>query len=213
VPVRAKEKPKAEGYQANQKRSITMSEKEDKLQETKEYWKDFPEAPVSDSFKWVDPQGFEHLSTLRAWSPSNLISQYSKFQAAILALDGKPINSRPQPMPKQEMVQEKDEQGLPVVDPDGNPILQPAPAGERNYNVAAFFHDKTKNGKDVLKVVTVEQPYNTKYGVSAFHGGPEGWKNWALGVENKYAPTKGFLKVAIKDPDDFNKYPEILSFG
>jgi hypothetical protein len=33
-----------------------------------EYFKDFPEAPFSDTFKWVDVDGYEHMVTVRSWS-------------------------------------------------------------------------------------------------------------------------------------------------
>jgi len=184
---------------------------EEKLARTKEYWSGFPEAPVSDSCKWIDPQGFEHLSTLRAWSPENLLSQFARFQAAILALDGRPINNQPKTAPVPQ-VQEHDETGLPVVDAEGQPVMQPAPGGTKEYTVKALFHDKTKSGKDVLKVVTEEAPYNTKYGASCWHGGPEGWKSWAEGVENKYLPPKGFGHVLIRDPEKEGGYPEVGQF-
>jgi hypothetical protein len=130
---------------------------------------------------------------------------------AIVEVGGKPINNQPKEMP-QAMVQAHQD-GVPVVNTEGEPVMIPAPSGVRTYNVASFFHDKTKSGKDVLKVVTVEQPYNTKYGVACFHGGPEGWKDWQLGVDNKFAPTKGFLKVTIKDPEGESKYANVESFS
>jgi hypothetical protein len=180
------------------------------IEETKKYFEGFPEAPASDSFKWQDAQGYEHMLTLRAWHVKPLMNAILEAQMAIVEVGGKPISNQPKTMPP-ALVQAT-ENGIPVINVEGEPVMIPAPAGVRTYNVKALFHDQTKNGKDVLKVVTNEEPYNTKYGVSCFHGGPEGWKAWALGVENKYVPSKGFLKVDIQDPEGENKYANILRF-
>jgi hypothetical protein len=114
--------------------------------------------------------------------------------------------------PAGDKVQERDPQGLPLVDGEGKPVMIKLAPGVRLYAVASIFHDKTKNGKDVLKVVTQEEPYNTKYGVALFHGGPDGWKSWPSGVDNKYVPPEGFKKVIIRDPEGESKYPEVIEF-
>lgn len=64
---------------------------EDKPQDPREYWKDFPEAPFSDSFKWVDEQGFEHLSTVRGWQFSALMTTIQRAESSIIDFGGKPI--------------------------------------------------------------------------------------------------------------------------
>lgn len=87
--------------------------------------------------------------------------------------------------------------------------------GAKVFTVAQVFHDKTKNGKDVLKVVTVEAPYATKFGVSCFHPGPEfdGWKNWPIGGKDpvKYAPPAGATHVVIR-PAPEGGYPDVIEF-
>lgn len=106
-----------------------------------------------------------------------------------------------------------DEAGAPVTDDKGNQQTVDLPAGIHLFTVKALFHDKTKTGKDVCKVVTVEEPYNTKYGVSCFHPeGLEGWKTWPLGVDVKYAPPKGFGHVLIRDPNEENQYANVIEF-
>ena len=112
-----------------------------------------------------------------------------------------------------QKVQLRDEAGLPVVNQEGEPEMVDLPPGVRMFNTKALFHDKSRDGsKDLLKVITVEEPYNTKYGVACFHGGPEGWQSWPVGVENKYAPPKGFTKVAIRDPKEGEKYANVERF-
>ena len=56
-----------------------------------EYWKGFPEAPASDTFKWVDAKGFEHMTTLRAWSADGLEKQISTFSEYIEEAGGKNV--------------------------------------------------------------------------------------------------------------------------
>jgi hypothetical protein len=88
------------------------------IEETKAYFEGFPEAPCSDSFKWVDPQGFEHLTTLRAWHFKPLMNAYTEAQMTIIELGGKPISTQQKVTPAPQ-VQEKDENGVPVVDQEG----------------------------------------------------------------------------------------------
>lgn len=113
--------------------------------------------------------------------------------------------------------------------PSGNvstePAGKPEPVyenvdGSKMYTIAGVFHDKTSTGKDVLKVVTVEPPYNTKYGVSSFHPSAafEGWKSWPVGTKEsgpiKYAPPKGAGHVVIKPAvEGVSKYPDVLAFS
>jgi hypothetical protein len=65
------------------------------IDDTREYWAGFPEAPVSDTFKWVDTAGFEHMLTLRAYSPHLLFRQIEKTIAGITDIGGKPVTVRP----------------------------------------------------------------------------------------------------------------------
>lgn len=115
-------------------------------------------------------------------------------------------------LPTKQQVQLHTEDGLPVVNADGEPEMIELPKGTRVYTANAIWHDKTKTGKDVLKVTTLEEPYNTKYGVTAFHGGPDGWKTWPLGIEHQYKAPKQFAHVIIKDPEGEGKYPEVIRF-
>ena len=189
-----------------------MDDKEKKyLDDTREYWAGFPESPVSDTFKWQDARGYEHMLTLRAWSPHNLFSQIEKVISGLADIGGKPITNQPKTAPVAQ-VQERDDHGLPMIDTEGKPVMMNLPKGTNVYTVKALFRDKTKAGKAVMKVVTNEPPYNTKYGVTCFGGGPDGWNTWTEGVENKFAPPKGYTKVVIRDPEGDSKYPDVIEF-
>lgn len=177
-----------------------------------EYWKGFPEAPASDTVKWIDKHGFSHMTTVRAWSREGLVTQTTLFIESIFADGAKPEGSN---VPPAAQMQERDATGLPVVDPEGKPVMVNLPDGVHLFTVAGVFHDQNKDkDKDILKVVTVEKPYNSKYGVSCFHAPPEaeGWKAWPIGPDQKYAPPKGMGHVIIRDPQSGGKYAEIVEF-
>lgn len=184
------------------------------LQETKDYWSGFMEAPVSDSFKWVDPQGFEHLSTLRAWSPSNLISQFTKFQSALLAMDCKPISSQQKVTPAPAaQIQERDDLGLPVIDGDGKPSMINLPQGVAVYTIKGFYHGNNKAGdKDFLCVVVNEKPHNGKFGHKMFHPPFNDWKAWPISTGDTPGlfSVPGYTKAVIQDPEEGKKYAEVL---
>ena len=122
---------------------------------------------------------------------------------------------KPVPSTKTPLV---DETGTPVVDAQtGAPVMTDLPAGVKVYRVAGLAHDQTKNGKDVLKVWTTEEPYSKGYGVSCFHPPAEigDWKKWALmSKENKtrYMPPAGFELVLIRDPQKEGGYPDVIEF-
>lgn len=70
---------------------------EQKQQDPREYWAGFPEAPFSTSFKWVDANGFEQLTTLRGWQFSTMFRTIGQAEEIITMNGGMPINNRPQP--------------------------------------------------------------------------------------------------------------------
>lgn len=115
-----------------------MNEEQTKaLQEAKAYWQSFPEAPFSDSFKWVDGAGFEHLTTVRGWNFSGLYQSLAKATAQITETGGKPAgNPRPPQapppdMPKaaQEAMQEGDNEAAAAIQASIEDVGEP-PAGK-----------------------------------------------------------------------------------
>ena len=70
-----------------------------KKQDPREYWAGFPEAPFSDTFKWVDEQGYEHMTTIRGWQFQTMLSTIQRATSMIADFNGRPINNRPQPAP------------------------------------------------------------------------------------------------------------------
>lgn len=193
----------------------------DVLKEAKEYYEGFPEAPYSDSFKWIDSNGFEHLSTVRAWTGGTLLTGIDKATSAIVSKGGKPAGGKPAPaqMPapqaEETKIQLKTEDGLPVVDVNQQPVMVQLPEGVHLFQVAGLFHGKTQAGKDYLGVKTVEQPYSKKWGVKCFHPtGINGWKAWQIG-ENEplvYAPPDNAKHVLIRDPKEQGGFADVLEF-
>lgn len=190
---------------------------QDNTEAVKKYYEGFPEAPFSDSFKWIDADGFEHLSTVRAWTGSNLLAGISKTKLAIANQNGKPINNKPAPMPEtaSQQIQMTTEDGLPVVDGNQQPVMTTLPQGTHLFTVKEVYHDTNKDGdKHMLKVVISEdyQYGNKKYGISCFRPGPEftGWGDWPVG--QRYAPPVKAAKVIVRDPKQGGKYADIVEF-
>jgi hypothetical protein len=191
-----------------------MDEEEKKyIVDTKEYWKDFPESPASDSFKAVDPLGFSHLVTIRAYSPHLLLQQVGKTTAALLEIGWKPDGQSVAPAAQ---VQERDDNGTPVVDGDGKPIMINLPPGTGLYTVKGFYHGQNKDKtKDFLKVVVEEKPHNGKYGHPVFHPPFSEWKNWPFpgdGTPGLFAAPANCKRVVIRDAQGEGKFPEIVDF-
>lgn len=182
-----------------------------------EYWKGFPEAPFSDTFKWVDADGFEHMTTVRGWGDKSLSEGIVKAKALITYNGGKPVG-KPAAMPPAETqkVQATTEDGTPVIDGDQKPVMVPLPQGAHLFTVKEVYHDTNKDGdKHMLKVVINEQEYqysNKKYGISCFHPGPEfaGWMDWTVG--NRFAPPIKAAKVLVRDPKPGGKYADVVEF-
>lgn len=70
---------------------MTDQQQDPKPQDPREYWHDFPEAPFSDTFKWTDGNGFEHMTTIRGWSFQTMYTTIAKAEAFILESGAKPI--------------------------------------------------------------------------------------------------------------------------
>ena len=63
----------------------------------KDYWAGFPEAPFSDTIKWTDGNGFDHMTTFRGWTFNALYETLAKAEAHILETGGKPNGAKPAP--------------------------------------------------------------------------------------------------------------------
>ena len=60
-----------------------------------QYFKDFPEAPFSDTFRWVDNDGFEHMITVRSWSASSLFQAMGQAKEKIAEIGKAPKTATP----------------------------------------------------------------------------------------------------------------------
>ena len=70
-------------------------------QNVKEYWKDFPEAPFSDTFRWVDGNNFEHMVTIRGWTFQAMYQTIAKAEEFILESGGRTAALQSAPKPAQ----------------------------------------------------------------------------------------------------------------
>lgn len=185
------------------------------IEETKKYFEGFPESPASDTFKWVDAHGYEHMLTLRAWHVKPLMNAIEEAQVVIAEIGGKPISTQSKVSPAPPMVQEKDETGTPVVDQEGNPVMSPVNMlpGEVLCTIKGFYHGQTKAGKDALKVVLEDKPYNGKYGHYVFKPPFGDWQKWAVaGDPPGLFQVPGYGHAILRPPEGDGKYPEIVGF-
>lgn len=185
------------------------------IEETKAYFSGFPEAPASDTFKWVDSAGFEHLLTLRAWHVKPLMNAIEEAQVVIAEIGGKPISTQSKVSPAPPVVQAKDELGTPVVDQEGKPVMEQVNMlpGEVICAIKGFYHGQTKNGEDKLKVVLADKPYSGKYGHYVFKPPFTDWQSWPLGGDPPALFTKPeYGHAIVRPPEEGGKYPEIVGF-
>jgi hypothetical protein len=109
-----------------------------------DYWKDFPEAPFSDTFKWVDADGFEHMTTVRGWGDKSLSDGITKAKALIQYNGGKPVGKfptapAPTPDPAARIALEEDNKALAVELQEQASALPAAPDGKQwNITDIAF---------------------------------------------------------------------------
>jgi hypothetical protein len=66
-----------------------------------DYFAGFPEAPASDTMKWIDALGYEHMTTIRAWSGTILYKEVAKFIATVQETGGRTAALQPAPKPTQ----------------------------------------------------------------------------------------------------------------
>ena len=143
------------------------------LKDLKDYWNGFPEAPYSDTFKWVDQNGYEHMLTVRGWSGSAVLDAVNKAIEAITAANGhNPSHRAPIPAP-----QNNEPVRVPL-DEHGNeqPAVKVASAGRLSW--------EAKDGKTwfkVMDIVVAAGEKGTKYGVTVW---PEVLKAAGLDVSD-----------------------------
>lgn len=146
------------------------------FEKTKEYWKEFPEAPFSDSFKWIDKNGFDHISIARGWTFPALMTSIERATTAILEAGGKSLYATPpaaataNPPPAEPTRQPIDDGGNEL------PDVKTARAGRLSVEM--------KDGKYFYKVmdaVFMPGEKSTKYGINVW---PEVLKAAKLDVSN-----------------------------
>jgi len=114
--------------------------------------------------------------------------------------------------PTNNKIQLTTEDGLPVVNQEGEPEMVELPKGTHLFTVKTLAHGKTQAGKSVIKVFIQENYEHDggRYGMTAFRGGPDGWEKWSENAQ--YAPPEGFGHVVVSDPKEGGKYANIEMF-
>lgn len=170
--------------------------------------------PLSDTFRWLDQNGFEHMACVRATTWEGLQILLSEAIADIVAHDGKPLISSSlrvtnEPLPRAEDTPRT------VPARDGGEDIE-LPDDIHLLTVREVYRDVAPNSNNThMKVVIEEQDYqfaNGNYGIACFH--PEShfpkWKGWEVG--KRKAPPEGAEKVLVRDPKPGSKRAEVLEF-
>ena len=161
----------------------------------RKYWDGFPEAPISTTFKWIDAQGFEQMTTVRGWKWTDTIKTVEKVTSNILDLGGKPAGSRPAPPPKPDVA-------ATIAAEEGNTQL--AEQLQKEYaEVPAPPDGKTWNVTEIARIVVIPQP-DDRVNVELY---ADGHKFPDLKVSKwKAEQVSGLLKyvtdVDVKQPHD-----------
>jgi len=110
---------------------------EPKPQTAREYFSSFPEAPVSDTLKWIDSDGYEHLLTIRGYSVSSVMKVIAETRLAIAEQGGKPPSKNlapaapaPQPDKPAQIALEEGNKPLAAKLQAQADAVPPAPNGE-----------------------------------------------------------------------------------
>lgn len=172
------------------------------------------EAKASVNFYGVTKAGWNCQFTLRDDDENNLMLRFKDFVQFLNSAQVTPKQvGQPTPKdPPQQKIQMHDSSGLPVVDQEGNPVMENLPPGVHIFTISKLAHGKTKSGKDVLKVwINEEYEFCGKYGMNAFSDGGmiNGWEEWP--IDTPFNP-QGVSKVIVRDPKDGGKYANIESF-
>lgn len=110
-----------------------MTEQNETKIAIQDYFKGFPESPASDTIRWVDGAGFDHMTTIRAWSGTILYSEMAKFIGTVIETGGKPVNTPHAPAPTAAP----------------KPASTPAPIPQANASGTSIMVKKIKVTQDV----------------------------------------------------------------
>jgi len=78
------------------------TQRETQRETRREYYLNFPEAPMSDNFKWVDSDNIVHQTTVRAYGPQELERNINEMKKIIQNQDGVPVGSSLPQLPTNE---------------------------------------------------------------------------------------------------------------
>jgi hypothetical protein len=167
-----------------------MEEEAKLIEQAKAYWQGFPEAPFSDTFKWIDSEGYEHMMTVRGWSGGKVIESVQKAEAKIAELGGM--------APTKQRVPVSNEPVRVAIDDSGKELPQ-----IKNF-IAEKLSFSNVDGKVYWKV---KGGVFTQYGVTVW---PETLKAAGLDIsEGKPAPdVNGWIAEFIEYEKDGKMKPQ-----
>lgn len=168
----------------------------------------------SDTFRYLDPAGFEHLACVKATTWEGLQQLLEGARADLMAHDHKPLMSAGLKITNEPLPSANDTPRTVPARDGGNDIELPEDV--HVFTVKEVFRDVAPNSDAThVKVVIMEQDYqyaNGNYGIACFH--PESvypkWKSWT--VNQRKAPAEGAEKVLVRDPKPGSKRAEVVEF-
>lgn len=172
------------------------------------------ELTFSDTFRYLDPAGFEHMVCVKAVTWEGLQILLQEARTDLVSNNNKPLISSNlritnEPLPSAESAPRT------VPARDGGDVIA-LPPDVHLFTVKELFHDTNQDGTyHMLKVVIEEQDYqyaNGNYGISCFH--PESaypnWQKWQ--VEQRKSPSENADMVLVRDPQGKSKRAEVIEF-
>ena len=127
-----------------------------------EHFAGFPEAPASDTFKWIDGVGIEHMTTIRAWSGGTVYTEVAKFVARVIESGGRTASLQTAPKPAQVAT-------TPQAAPP--PATAPAAANKTGTSMQIAKIKVTPEIKDGIQRIMVElfEPNHQWSDIKAFY--------------------------------------------
>lgn len=171
-------------------------------------------ATYHDSFRYLDPAGFEHLVGVEAdtWEGLQILLQEARTD--LISNNSKPLISSGLKVTN-EPLPPANETPRTVPARDGGEDVT-LPDDVHLFTVKEIFRDVAPSSDNThVKVVILEQDYpyaNGNYGIACFH--PEtaypNWRKWAQGARK--APSEHGDMVLVRDPQPGSKRAEVIEF-
>lgn len=182
----------------------------------------------SDSFRFIDAYGFEHLVSLHADTWDELTVALAGAVAEISASNGRPLISNSLSLSSASY---GTMEPAPVLPPAETPEPAPAPAyvpaddlqlepGQHVFDIMELFHDASQDGRTHTLKVVIDPAAgyshdNGKWGIAFFAndataGVYAGWVKWQK--NHRYPPNPELTRVIVQDPKQGSKRASVVGF-